>query len=57
MTAEVATHREIDRWLGVARTASLPIPLLEEDTAWLRLHAPASSVGIVHGDPGPGNLL
>ncbi len=58
VTAEAATHREIDRWLGVARTASLPIPLLEEGAAWLRLHAPAArSVGIVHGDPGPGNFV
>ena len=34
------------------------IPLLEEGAAWLHHHAPAlDHVGIVHGDPGPGNFV
>ena len=58
LTPATATHREIDRWLAVARAASAPIPLLEEGAAWLHRHAPtARSVGIVHGDPGPGNFV
>jgi aminoglycoside phosphotransferase (APT) family kinase protein len=59
LTAATATHVEIDRWLAVYRDASpLPIPLLEEAAAWLHRHAPeCSHVGIVHGDPGPGNFV
>lgn len=58
LTAANATHREIDRWLGVARAAAPVNPLLEEGAAWLHRHAPeARSVGIVHGDPGPGNFV
>jgi len=54
-----ATHREIDRWLDVYRQAApLPVPLVEEAAAWLHHHAPACDrVGIVHGDPGPGNFV
>jgi len=58
LTPATATHHEIDRWLEVARAASSPIPLLEEGAAWLHRCAPAArSVGIVHGDPGPGNFV
>ena len=59
ITAATATHVEIDRWLTVYRNASpLPIPLLEEAAAWLHRHAPVCAhVGIVHGDPGPGNFV
>jgi aminoglycoside phosphotransferase (APT) family kinase protein len=54
-----ATHLAIDRWLHVYRSsAPLPVPLLEEGAAWLHRHAPVCpSVGIVHGDPGPGNFV
>jgi aminoglycoside phosphotransferase (APT) family kinase protein len=57
--AQDATHAQVDRWLGVYRAAAtLPIPLLEEAAAWLHRHAPpCRSVGIVHGDPGPGNFV
>jgi aminoglycoside phosphotransferase (APT) family kinase protein len=57
--AAEATHRQVDRWLQVYRDAApLPVPLLEEGAAWLHHHAPACrSVGIVHGDPGPGNFV
>lgn len=58
VTAADATHHEIDRWLTVARAAAGPEPLLEEAAAWLHAHAPvATHVGIVHGDPGPGNFV
>jgi aminoglycoside phosphotransferase (APT) family kinase protein len=54
-----ATPAEIDRWYGVYRAeASVPIPLLEEGAAWLHHHATRPErVGIVHGDPGPGNFV
>ena len=54
-----ATHAEIDRWHGVYRAeADVPIPLLEEGAAWLHRYAPVPQiVGIVHGDPGPGNFV
>jgi len=54
-----ATHAAIDRWLGVYRAETdVAIPLLEEGAAWLHHHAPdPESVGIVHGDPGPGNFV
>jgi aminoglycoside phosphotransferase (APT) family kinase protein len=56
---KTATHRQIDRWTGVYRSASvLAVPLLDEAAAWLHRHAPSfSHVSIVHGDPGPGNFL
>ena len=59
VSATDATHLAIDRWLHVyRRSAPLPIPLLEEGAAWLHRHAPeCRSVGIVHGDPGPGNFV
>jgi len=54
-----ATHAQIDRWLGVYRTASaLAMPLIDEAAAWLHRHAPPlDRPAIVHGDPGPGNFL
>lgn len=58
--ADDATHRQIDRWhrIYLDATAGLPIPLLEEGAAWLHHHAPpAAGIGIVHGDPGPGNFV
>ena len=59
LTAADATHATIDGWLAVYRDATpLPVPLLEEGAAWLHRHAPAAArVGIVHGDPGPGNFV
>ncbi len=56
---EAGTDAQIDRWLTVARGAGAgPQPLIEEGAAWLRHHAPAAAgVSIVHGDPGPGNLV
>jgi aminoglycoside phosphotransferase (APT) family kinase protein len=54
-----ATHDEIDRWSSVYRSVGAGvIPLLEEGAAWLHRWAPpVRSVGIVHGDPGPGNFV
>jgi aminoglycoside phosphotransferase (APT) family kinase protein len=56
---EDATHAQIDRWHGVYRAETdVAIPLLEEGAAWLHHHAaPVDPVGIVHGDPGPGNFV
>lgn len=53
------THRQIDRWRDVYRSASpVPIPLLEEAAAWLHHHAPSPErVCVVHGDAGPGNFV
>ncbi len=54
-----ATHVQIERWADVYRSSSaLPVPLLEEGAAWLHHHAPPlERVGVVHGDPGPGNFV
>lgn len=54
-----ATHVQIDRWLGVYRSSSADaLPLLEEGAAWLHHHAaPLTRLSIVHGDPGPGNMV
>ena len=54
-----ATHAQIDRWLLVARgSAPEPIALLEEAAAWLHHFAPPlARLSVVHGDPGPGNLI
>ena len=55
-----ATHGQIERWhrIYLDATDGLPIPLLEEGAAWLHHHAPpAARIGIVHGDPGPGNFV
>jgi aminoglycoside phosphotransferase (APT) family kinase protein len=53
------THAEIDRWYAVYRgEADVAVPLLEEGAAWLHHHAPdPERIGIVHGDPGPGNFV
>ena len=55
-----ATHDQIERWHRAYRdaTGGLVVPLLEEGAAWLHHHAaPVERVGIVHGDPGPGNMV
>jgi aminoglycoside phosphotransferase (APT) family kinase protein len=54
-----ATPRQVERWLGVYRSASPdPIPLLEEAAAWLVLNAPPlERLSVVHGDAGPGNFV
>ena len=54
-----ATHAAIDRWYRVYRAETdVAIPLLEEGAAWLHHHAPdPERIGIVHGDPGPGNFV
>jgi aminoglycoside phosphotransferase (APT) family kinase protein len=54
-----ASHVQIERWLGVYRAAMPePIALLEEAAAWLHRHAPPlARMCVVHGDPGPGNLV
>ncbi len=54
-----AVHRQIEHWHTVARAeVASPIALVEEGAAWLHRYAPTPSrVGIVHGDPGPGNLV
>jgi aminoglycoside phosphotransferase (APT) family kinase protein len=59
LTADTATHAQIDRWYGVYRAAAdVAVPLLEEGAAWLHHHAPACDrLSIVHGDPGPGNFV
>lgn len=59
VTPENATRVQIERWYHVYRAeADVAIPLLEEGAAWLLHHAPAlEQVGIVHGDPGPGNFV
>lgn len=56
---ERATEVQIDRWLEVYRAASLqPIALLEEAATWLHDRVPAlDRISVVHGDPGPGNLV
>ena len=59
VTAGDATHAAIDRWHRLYRSeTTVAIPLLEEGAAWLHLHAPPlERVVIVHGDPGPGNVV
>jgi aminoglycoside phosphotransferase (APT) family kinase protein len=54
-----ATHDAIDRWYAVYRAESeIAVPLLEEGAAWLHRRAVRPErVGIVHGDPGPGNFV
>ena len=53
------THAAVDRWRDLYRSETeVAIPLLEEGAAWLHHHAVTPSlVGIVHGDPGPGNFV
>jgi aminoglycoside phosphotransferase (APT) family kinase protein len=59
VTAADATHAVIERWHAVYRAETdVAIPLLEEGAAWLHHRAPTlQQVGIVHGDPGPGNFV
>jgi len=59
VTTDDATHAIVERWHRVYRAETdIPIPLLEEGAAWLHHHAaPVERVGIVHGDPGPGNFV
>ncbi len=54
-----ATHAQIERWHQVYRgEAEVRIPLLDEGAAWLHANAKVPArVGIVHGDPGPGNFV
>jgi len=54
-----ATHAAIERWHAVYRAeTAVAIPLLEEGAAWLHHRAnEPQRVGIVHGDPGPGNFV
>lgn len=56
---DAATHLQIERWAAVYRcSVDQPIPLLEEAAAWLHHHAPPlARLSVVHGDPGPGNVL
>jgi aminoglycoside phosphotransferase (APT) family kinase protein len=56
--AERVPHHQIERWLAAAASVGPLHPLLTEGAAWLHHRAPtASRVTIVHGDPGPGNLV
>ncbi len=57
--AAEATALQIDRWRDVYRSAvDRPIPLLEEAAAWLRHGVPTGgTLGVVHGDAGPGNFV
>ncbi len=51
---------QVERWYEVYRWGLVgePSPLVEEAAQWLRNHAPESErIGVVHGDPGPGNYL
>jgi len=58
-TAAEATARQIDRWADISRAAvDEPIPLLEEAAAWLHRFVPTGgTLGVVHGDAGPGNFV
>ncbi len=58
-TAGEATVMQIDRWADIYRAAAgEPIPLLEEAAAWLHRGVPAGgTLGVVHGDAGPGNFV
>lgn len=54
------THAQIDRWHRTYLDANggVAVALLEEGAAWLHHHAsPIRRPGIVHGDPGPGNVV
>jgi aminoglycoside phosphotransferase (APT) family kinase protein len=58
-TPRAATLAQIGHWERIYRGASpLPVPLLDEAAAWLRTNAPTPGrIGLVHGDPGPGNYM
>ena len=59
VSAADATQAVVARWYRVYRDETdVVIPLLEEGAAWLRVNAaPVERLGIVHGDPGPGNFV
>lgn len=54
-----ATHEQIERWRNIAKSGGGPrVPLLDAAEMWLHRHAPVTArVSLVHGDPGPGNVL
>jgi aminoglycoside phosphotransferase (APT) family kinase protein len=54
-----ATPAQVERWRDIYRgAADKPIPLLEEASSWLLLHAPPlERLAVVHGDAGPGNFV
>ena len=56
---QAAVAGQVERWAGVYRqSVPGPVPLLEEAAAWLGRHLrPTGPLAVVHGDPGPGNLL
>jgi aminoglycoside phosphotransferase (APT) family kinase protein len=58
--ARAAALSQVERWYQVYRGGLVgePSPLVEEAAQWLRNQAPESErIGLVHGDPGPGNYL
>jgi aminoglycoside phosphotransferase (APT) family kinase protein len=56
---EAAVVENIRRWTTVYRAATpTPIPLMDAAAAWLERHLrPTGELSVVHGDPGPGNVL
>ena len=56
---EQATHIQIEHWRNVGKSGGGPrVPLLDAAEMWLHQNVPlASRVSLVHGDPGPGNVL
>lgn len=58
-TAEQVVRDNIDGWLALYRAhAPMPIPLIEQGAAWLRMNLePTGPSVVVHGDAGPGNAL
>ena len=56
---EQTTHILIEHWRNVGRSSGVPrIPLLDAAEMWLHQKAPQTRrVCLVHGDPGPGNVL
>ncbi|MEP7115124.1 MAG: phosphotransferase family protein [Ilumatobacteraceae bacterium] len=56
---EQTTHIQIEHWRNVGKSAGgQRIPLLDAAEMWLHQRAPLSRrVTLVHGDPGPGNVL
>ncbi len=58
-TARDATLGQIDRWIGVYRSAvEGEITKLEDTARWLRANVPGDGrLAVVHGDAGPGNFV
>ncbi len=56
---EQATHIQIEHWRNVGKSAGGPrVPLLDAAEMWLHQNARLPRrVSLVHGDPGPGNVL